>query len=136
MGGGQTYQIPEVLKNENYNKSVDLFLFGCLAYEVLFGVPAFPLLLSDTEQENRIINCEFTFPEHGCDLAKKMISGLLKPNGKERISLSSLKKHKFFNCILEDQNLTWADVLKRKLEMPPKSRESTFYEPIEYDSDD
>lgn len=42
LGGGITYQIPEVLMKKAYDKSVDLFLFGLLVYELLSGVPAFP----------------------------------------------------------------------------------------------
>jgi len=37
LGGGQTYQIPEVLMGKSYGKSVDLFLYGCLAYEMMTG---------------------------------------------------------------------------------------------------
>lgn len=42
LGGGQSYQIPEVLMERSYDKSVDLYLFGLLAYEIIAGVPAFP----------------------------------------------------------------------------------------------
>lgn len=42
LGGGITYQIPEVLLEKSYDKSVDLFLFGLLVYELLVGVAAFP----------------------------------------------------------------------------------------------
>lgn len=42
LGGGLTYQMPEVLAEKSYGKSVDLFLFGLLMYEMLTGLPAFP----------------------------------------------------------------------------------------------
>lgn len=42
LGGGISYQIPEALMHRPYDKSVDLYLFGLLAYEVMCGVPAFP----------------------------------------------------------------------------------------------
>jgi hypothetical protein len=42
LGGGITYQIPEALMHRPYDKSVDLYLFGLLAYEVMCGIPAFP----------------------------------------------------------------------------------------------
>lgn len=42
LGGGVTYRIPEVLLAKSYDKSVDLFLFGLLVFELLTGMPAFP----------------------------------------------------------------------------------------------
>lgn len=63
LGGGQSYQIPEVLQGKTYDKTVDLYLFGLLAYEMLCGVPAFPLITSEDEQEERIKTCTFTFPD-------------------------------------------------------------------------
>ena len=63
VGGGQTYQIPEVLAGKSYNKSVDLFLYGVLAYEMLCGMPAFPFKFDVEEHEQRIMNCHFTFPD-------------------------------------------------------------------------
>lgn len=37
LGGGQTYQLPEVLLGKTYDKTVDLYLYGLLAYEMLTG---------------------------------------------------------------------------------------------------
>jgi serine/threonine protein kinase len=42
LGGGRSYQIPEVLSEAPYDKTVDLYLFGLLAYEMLTGCPTFP----------------------------------------------------------------------------------------------
>ena len=63
LGGGATYQLPEVLAGKTYDKSVDLFMYGLLCYEMLTGEPAFPMLTSEEEQEERIKNCKFTFPD-------------------------------------------------------------------------
>ena len=63
LGGGQTYQIPEVLLGKTYDKTVDLYLYGLLAYEMLCGQPAFPMRNSEEEQEERIKSCTFTFPD-------------------------------------------------------------------------
>jgi serine/threonine protein kinase len=41
LGGGQSYQIPEVLLWVPYDKTVDLYLFGLLAYELMAGKVAF-----------------------------------------------------------------------------------------------
>lgn len=37
LGGGRSYQIPEVINQLSYDKSVDLYLFGLLAYEIMTG---------------------------------------------------------------------------------------------------
>ena len=37
LGGGRSYQLPEVLSEAPYDKSVDLYLFGLLAYEIMTG---------------------------------------------------------------------------------------------------
>ena len=42
LGGGLSYQLPEVLSESPYDKSVDLYLYGLLAYEMMTGIPAFP----------------------------------------------------------------------------------------------
>ena len=63
LGGGQTYQIPEVLLGKNYDKTVDLYLYGLLAYEMICGQPAFPLRTTEEEQEERIKTSNFSFPD-------------------------------------------------------------------------
>jgi len=63
LGGGQTYQIPEVIIGKKYDKSVDLYLYGLLAFEMLTGQPAFPMRTSEEEQNQRIKTCTFTFPD-------------------------------------------------------------------------
>ena len=63
LGGGQSYQIPEVLLGKTYDKTVDLYLYGLLAYEMITGQTAFPMRNSEEEQEQRIKTCTFTFPD-------------------------------------------------------------------------
>lgn len=42
LGGGTSYQIPEALNGKPYDKSVDFYFFGLLAYELMCGLPTFP----------------------------------------------------------------------------------------------
>jgi len=61
--------MPEVLAEKSYGKSVDLFLFGLLMYEMLTGLPAFPFRDNYEEHQKRIKACDFRFPgEEGCDV--------------------------------------------------------------------
>ena len=59
---------------KSYGKSVDLFLYGVLAYEMLTGEMAFPFLNDTEEHENRIKQCIFYFPDEDgyCEMYKKM----------------------------------------------------------------
>lgn len=74
LGGGQSYQIPEVLLGKKYGKSVDLFLYGALAFEMMTGEQAFPFLNDEEEHNERIKTCVFHFPDEPGykDLYKKM----------------------------------------------------------------
>jgi serine/threonine protein kinase len=54
LGGGRSYQIPEVIKEVSYDKSVDIYLFGLLAFEIMVGEPAFPP--TSSELEDNILN--------------------------------------------------------------------------------
>ena len=63
-----------------YDKSVDLYLYGLLAYEMICGTPTFPFYSDQDEHENRMINGTYTFPDEnlnasGSDKApKKLVS--------------------------------------------------------------
>ncbi len=37
LGGGKSYQMPEVLLGVPYNKSVDIYLYGLLVFELMTG---------------------------------------------------------------------------------------------------
>lgn len=41
LGGGLSYQIPEVIKELPYDNSVDIYLLGLLLYEMVVGKAAF-----------------------------------------------------------------------------------------------
>jgi len=51
LGGGRSYQLPEVLSEAPYDKSVDLYLFGLLAYELMTGDAAFSAKTPSPELE-------------------------------------------------------------------------------------
>ena len=48
---------------KSYGKSVDLFLYGLLAYEMLTGEQAFPFLDDNDEHVERIKKAQFFFPD-------------------------------------------------------------------------
>ena len=82
----------------NYDKTVDLYLFGLLAYEMMVGQPVFMMRTTPEEQATRIMACQFDFP---CSIkisavAKNLISGLIVASGKRRFSIHKIKNHEFF----------------------------------------
>ena len=146
LGGGLTYQIPEVLLQKSYDKSVDLFLFGLLAYELLTGVPAFPFHDDEAEQHDRITKCRFAFPgESNSEVsepelssdAKSLIKSLLLPEGRKRLTVSQIKQSTLFKKYIPN----WKDVESGNLEneirinFKDPSDEYAFDE-VCYDSDD
>jgi protein-serine/threonine kinase len=97
LGGGRSYQIPEVLKEAPYDKSVDLYLFGLLIYELLIGSPAFP---SDSANiEEKIMKSSYHLPEKLSQEARDLISRLVLAQPEKRLNLSRIKKHAFFEKI-------------------------------------
>ena len=59
---------------QRYDKSVDLFLYGVLAFEMMTGEQAFPFLNDEEEHKERIKKCIFFFPDEPGyrELYKKM----------------------------------------------------------------
>lgn len=161
LGGGQTYQIPEVLKEQSYGKSVDIYLFGLLMYEVLTGCAAFPCFDDLDEHEERIKNCEFCFPgdeqfnarckkysgyldADRCNmlmssLAKDLISNLIKSDSKQRMPIQKIKKHKWFTTNLDKMGMKWSDIEKGQVTPPNVHLQEPLpdnFDEIQYDSDD
>jgi hypothetical protein len=48
---------------KSYGKSVDLFLYGLLAFEMMTGEQAFPFLNDNDEHVERIKQAKFFFPD-------------------------------------------------------------------------
>jgi serine/threonine protein kinase len=63
LGGGQSYLIPEVIKNIAYDKSVDLYLYGLLAYEMMVGQAAYPATENEELLKKKILKSDFKMPK-------------------------------------------------------------------------
>ena len=79
---------------KSYDKSVDVYLFGLLAYELMTGVPTFRPELPDLEY--CILNSQFQLPMDLTPEARDLLTRLIVTDPKARPSLKSLKKHPFF----------------------------------------
>jgi serine/threonine protein kinase len=87
LGGGRSYQIPEVLKEAPYDKSVDLYLYGLLVYELLIGRPTFPSDVSNIEE--KILSSTYSIPQEAglSKDAKDLIQRLVLSQPEKRLNL-------------------------------------------------
>jgi serine/threonine protein kinase len=96
--GTVTYVAPEVLANQPYNKNVDLWSIGVLAYLLLTGVLPFD---DDYEQEvvrkilYRPIDFEGKHWEGVSEEAKEFVMELLNRDPSERMTINKLLEHKW-----------------------------------------
>ncbi|KAK0395187.1 hypothetical protein QR680_001162 [Steinernema hermaphroditum] len=80
---------PEMLNEEPYDFSIDVWAVGVLLYEFLVGYGPFAAeLLSDTI--DLIRNVQYDFPEGFPDGAKEIVSNLLVENPDNRVALSEV----------------------------------------------
>ena len=94
--GSPCYASPEMVSGKKYDGfSIDIWSTGIILYAMLCGY----LPYEDSDNEvlfQKITSCDTEFPEDiscdGIDLMKK----IMVPEPKERISLSEIKKHKFY----------------------------------------
>ena len=87
LGGGRSYQLPEVLAEAPYDKSVDLYLYGLLAYEMLTGSPAFPPDTPSPGLEEAIKASQYSKEGLSSD-ARDLISKLILTNPGSRLHLN------------------------------------------------
>ena len=94
--GSPCYASPEMVSGKKYDGfSIDIWSTGIILYAMLCGY----LPYEDTDNEvlfQKITSCDTEFPDDissdGIDLMKK----IMVPEPKDRITLSEIKKHKFY----------------------------------------
>lgn len=103
--GSPGYVAPEMIKNELYGDSVDIWSLGIILYAITFG--RLPFENNNVyELFNTIILKEPPYPqksdidENLLDLIKKM----LVKNPKDRITIDEIKKHPFFTDGSNEKN--------------------------------
>jgi serine/threonine protein kinase len=94
--GTPGYVAPEVLKNEPYSKSVDMWSLGVILYILLCGFPPF-YHESTAALYKQIKKGQFEFPDpywsEISDLAKDLVSKLLTVDPKMRYTASQVLNH-------------------------------------------
>jgi serine/threonine protein kinase len=97
LGGGRSYQLPEVLQELPYDKSVDLYLYGLLVFEIMTGERAYPADMDSPELEENIIEGRYRDPKELSHEARDLISKLIVKSAKHRLQIKHIKKHSFFS---------------------------------------
>ena len=93
----QEYLSPEIIKNEDFNESVDWWSLGILLYEMLCGIP--PFYHKNYEMSNK---SQVIFPKklNLSEDAQDIINKLLANNPKKRLGgqswIEEIKAHPFF----------------------------------------
>jgi len=112
--GTPQYMAPEVIKAEEYDKTIDWWSLGCLVYEMIVGYP--PFSSSDTNQlQKEILEAKPIMPSHCSEATKDFLSKLLVKDPTKRLGFNGaaqVKKHPFFNSI------DWDDTLSMKRRPP------------------
>lgn len=85
--GTLEYMAPEMIKNTNYDYSVDWFSFGLVLYEMLSGRSPFRFGkdLSLVAKMNIILENQIEMPQHFSDEAADLLSKLLRYEPASRI---------------------------------------------------
>ena len=95
--GTLSYVAPEILKNQPYNKAVDLWSLGVIAYLLISGFLPFDDKHSDKEIARQTIEDPVPYPssvwKHISVQAKNLVSSLLQKKPNERISIKTFLEH-------------------------------------------
>ena len=99
--GTVEYMAPEIIGNENYDFSVDIWSLGILLYELIMGHSPF----KDKTNKNTIVKIklhELKFDRKISDDCKDLINKLLEVNKEKRFNIKDIFTHNF---IKKNENL-------------------------------
>jgi len=90
--GTLDYLPPEMIERKDYDKAVDIWSLGVLAYELLAGHAPF---IADGHREtyHRIGKVDLYFTSHMSEGARDLISSLLQKDPTKRLSLEQVPQH-------------------------------------------
>lgn len=120
--GTPEYLAPEIILSKGYNKAVDWWALGVLAYEMSAGYPPFfadqPIQIYE-----KIVSGKVRFPSHFSSDLKDLLRNLLqvdltKRYGNLKNGVDDIKTHKWFS------STDWIAIYQRKIEPPfiPKTK--------------
>ena len=114
--GTPDYVAPEIILQKGHNKTVDVWCFGIILYEMIYGIPPF-YNKQQNVMLNNIIKKNPTFPKM-IEVSKEiedLITKCLYKQPEKRIganNISLIKDHPWFS------SLNWEDMKNKKTEPP------------------
>lgn len=130
--GTPDYIAPEMIQGVPYGKDVDWWSVGCLAYEMVCGIP--PFFSEDTNEIYRaVLKQPVSFPRNVTlpNDAIDFIESLLSKDPKMRLGsgsdLDDIKDHPFM------EGVAWQAMFDGKIEMPWKPVLSDMIDPSQFD---
>ena len=108
--GTQEYMAPEMVAKKGYGKAADYWSLGCIAYEMLNGLPPFSSKQGSKELFRKIMSEKIKMPPGSTAAACKLLKGLLNRNPDARLGcarstmfevggVTGLKQQPFFDKI-------------------------------------
>ena len=85
---------PELLRNRDYDYTVDLWSLGVLLYEMLHGYSPFKGK-TDADTMGNILQCNISFKDGISEEAKSIIRSLLQKASQQRIKWKDIFSHKW-----------------------------------------
>ena len=99
--GSPLYLPPEMFEEAGHDKTADIWCIGVLLFELIAGYP--PFAGNDIiTVKNNISRLKISWPSSIDPDAKDLISKILKLNGKDRLPIEEILKHKFFTRFFPD----------------------------------
>ena len=121
--GTQEYMAPEMIARKGYGRAADYWSLGCIAYEMLKGLPPFDSRQGAKVLFQKIMSEKIKMPP-GCSTeACKLLKGLLNRNAQARLGaarstmfevggVAGLKKAEFF------ARIDWDKLVRKEIEPP------------------
>jgi len=123
--GTQEYMAPEMLARKGYGRAADYWSLGCIAYEMLNGLPPFQRKRNEGSKDlfRKIMSERVKMPSGSSAEACKLLKGLLNRNVQNRWGTSrstifetggvaNLKAQKFF------ERIDWEKLERKEVEPP------------------
>ena len=98
--GTQPYHSPEMILGKGYDTRVDVWAIGVLIFELMVGKT--PFKNGNYSIDENIIRGRINWPNTMDLLAKNLISKLLKPDPKQRLTLEEILEHQFILTYVKD----------------------------------
>ena len=102
--GTPLYMAPELVQEQPYNHTADLWSLGCILYELYYGQPPFYTNNIYTLIQ-QIVRDPVKFPEPISPAFKSFLKGLLTKSASHRLNWPQLLNHQFVMETVEDAQL-------------------------------